>query len=195
MNAATTETVLFEQLLERHYGRLLDYVQRRIDPRLERRVGHNAVLHEGLEQARRRWLTGERPDTSSEYIWLFNIVRDRLCEEWRHHSRQMRDMRREEMPLPPASSVQMVLGVVHGGPTTSGEAQLHELAERIRALLNQLKTEDREIIELRGLAEMSYKEIDLALGIPGNTACKRYTRAVERLREELGDLFGDGTSP
>jgi RNA polymerase sigma factor (sigma-70 family) len=175
---------MFEELLEAHYQRLLRYVQRRIDPRLERRVGADAVLHDGLEAARRRWEAGERPEDGAGYIWLFRTVQDQLTEAWRFHARGKRDLKRDAMPVPAASSVQMVMGLVAAGPSPSGDAANRELGEQVREVLDRLDGTDCQIIELRGLAEMSFREIGAILGMPGNSACQRYRRALERFKRE-----------
>jgi RNA polymerase sigma-70 factor (ECF subfamily) len=58
--------------------------------------------------------------------------------------------------------------------------------ERVRAAVEGLPAEFREVIVLREMEEMSYKEIAAAAGIPVGTVMSRLARARRRLQEVLG---------
>ena len=55
----------------------------------------------------------------------------------------------------------------------------------LEAALQQLPTEQREVLLLAGLEHISYKEIAVALDIPLGTVMSRLGRARERLRRIL----------
>lgn len=60
-------------------------------------------------------------------------------------------------------------------------------AERARKALGELKPTEREAVLLRFEAGLSYREVAAACGIDEPTARKRVSRALERLRQALGD--------
>jgi len=53
------------------------------------------------------------------------------------------------------------------------------------AAFNRLSLEQREVLLLVGLEEMSYEEVAKTLGIPMGTVMSRLSRARERLRAQL----------
>jgi RNA polymerase sigma-70 factor (ECF subfamily) len=59
--------------------------------------------------------------------------------------------------------------------------------------VDALPREFREVVVLRELEGLSYKEIAAAAGIPLGTVMSRLTRARRRLQETLGaDAGGEG---
>ena len=69
----------------------------------------------------------------------------------------------------------------------SEAAQREELAGKIRHILEELDPLDREIIALRHGEQLGRQEAADVLGIPVETAAKRYVRAVTRLRQRMAD--------
>jgi len=66
-------------------------------------------------------------------------------------------------------------------------------AERVQKAVEQLPAEFREVIVLRELEGLAYKEIATVLGVPVGTVMSRLARARERLLAVLGsrDLVGE----
>ena len=58
--------------------------------------------------------------------------------------------------------------------------------QSVRLALEELPVELREVVVLRELEGLSYKEIAAIAGIPMGTVMSRLARARERLRERLG---------
>lgn len=57
--------------------------------------------------------------------------------------------------------------------------------ERVRAAIRELPEPQREALELRLAAELSYEDIAAVLGVPVGTVRSRLHHAVRRLRERL----------
>jgi RNA polymerase sigma-70 factor (ECF subfamily) len=105
--------------------------------------------------------------------WLFGIAR-RICG--RHTELKSRREAR--------------LRLVHDTrprPDASELAIERERAERARAALAKLKPSEREAVVLRFQAGLSFKEVSIASGVDEATARKRVSRALARLRAELGE--------
>ncbi|HQU41544.1 MAG TPA: sigma-70 family RNA polymerase sigma factor, partial [Pirellulales bacterium] len=62
-----------------------------------------------------------------------------------------------------------------------------ELRARVRAGLDRLSPDDREVLVLRHLEQLSVAETAAALGIKEGTVKVRALRALKRLREVLGE--------
>src|SRR5262245_51226940 len=90
----------------RHTARLSEVVRRRVPPVLAAVLDAADVLQAAYPDAARRWegfrARGQEA-AGSEYAWLYGIVMARLVEEYRRHTRGVRD-RRRDLPWPEASS-------------------------------------------------------------------------------------------
>lgn len=62
-----------------------------------------------------------------------------------------------------------------------------ELAARTRAALAKLKPSEREAVVLRYEGELSFRELSVACGVDEAAARKRVSRALSRLRADLGE--------
>jgi RNA polymerase sigma-70 factor (ECF subfamily) len=114
--------------------------------------------------------------------WLLTIVRN-TCYTWRERHRA-----RE-----PATSFDEEK---HSGTARdpNPESRLLEAEERhlLRQALEALPAEYREVIVLRDLEGVSYKEIAGIAGIPLGTVMSRLARGRERLQQELARHTNQG---
>ena len=136
-----------------------------------------------------RWLTGNQADAEDVVQdaairalrffstlrgdarpWLMTIVRNtwyaRLAKTGRARQTEyteMADARPDDRPSPEAAVIQQ------------------QTADRVRGALEQLPVDFREVLVLRELEGMSYKEIAVVVGIPIGTVMSRLARARERL--------------
>lgn len=105
--------------------------------------------------------------TRSFYPWFYVILRNRCYKFASARARQKTDNIEESHILEPSVTM-----------------PYEELLLLDRALL-QLDPEDREIITLKHLDGLSYKEISERMGIPEGTVMSRLFHARRRLRERL----------
>jgi RNA polymerase sigma-70 factor (ECF subfamily) len=73
----------------------------------------------------------------------------------------------------------------YGETAYSDEATAFETAETVRAALERLPMEQREIVELKAFGGLTLKEIAAVTALPPGTVATRYRTALERLREWL----------
>ena len=73
-----------------------------------------------------------------------------------------------------------------GAPDPETSQVLKSQSEIVLAAVDQLPLEFREVIVLRELEELSYKEISHMLNIPIGTVMSRLARARKRLQKSLG---------
>jgi RNA polymerase sigma-70 factor (ECF subfamily) len=114
--------------------------------------------------------------------WILKIVRN-TCYSWVTKNR-------------PAQLSDEFDETVHSfeSPREDAEAKLVSRveSERVRTALGALPVAFREVLVLREIEELSYKEISDVTGVPMGTVMSSLSRARQRLREELRAPAGNG---
>jgi RNA polymerase sigma factor (sigma-70 family) len=131
------------------------------------------VAHDAVTKAFRR-LSTFRSERSFR-PWLLAIV----ANEARNHRRSF--IRREALVLKVAT---------RRVESSDDPADEHARTERRQVLLDavaRLPARDREIVALRYFCELTEAETAAAIGIAAGTVKSRLSRALARLRSELGD--------
>lgn len=178
-----------DQLLARHRERLRKMVAVRIDPRLAQRVDPSDVVQETLVEADKRLDAFFVEKPIAFYPWLRGLAWQKLIDVHRRHIQaQRRSVEREqpwELAMSDASA--MLLADRLQSPTSSPSRNLlqEEIQQRVKQLLAEMSTSDREIIVMRHLEGMSVKEIAAVLGMPEGTIKSRHFRALQSLKNAL----------
>jgi RNA polymerase sigma-70 factor (ECF subfamily) len=117
--------------------------------------------------------------------WLLAVVRN-TCYTW------LKQNRAHELATPFDEAL-------HSPETGAGEAERRLLqqasAELLREALGELPAEFREVIVLRELEGLSYKDIAAVADIPLGTVMSRLTRARARLQQRLAPRLSKEFSP
>lgn len=141
-----------------------------------------------------RWLAGNKADAEdvvqdaylrafryfdafrggSFRVWLLTIVRNSFLD-W------VKDNRSPRIALQPAGDAV----ADHPDPAPNAEAMLLERVdqETLNALVARLPAEYREVLVLREIEELSYKEIAEVTGVPAGTVMSRLSSARLALRK------------
>jgi RNA polymerase sigma-70 factor, ECF subfamily len=118
-----------------------------------------------------------RPDSNVK-AWLFRILRN----IWFNQVRK----RRSDPPIVSSDTEgSPVDNVAHTGKDSYEIYASKLTAQRVRAAIDQLPLEFREVILLREFEELSYQEIANLLECPTGTVMSRLARARSRLRQLL----------
>jgi RNA polymerase sigma-70 factor (ECF subfamily) len=114
--------------------------------------------------------------------WLLTIVRNSCYDRMRKRGASGQDADFDE--------------AVHSGgkqdPDPERALLLIERTELVRKSLAELPAESREVLVLRELEELTYREIANIVGIPLGTVMSRLSRARERLQETLSGYLKRG---
>jgi RNA polymerase sigma factor (sigma-70 family) len=113
--------------------------------------------------------------------WLLTIVRN-TCYTW---------IEQKRAHGPETAFDEDVHGFESSVMDPENRALRQEEEQSVRRAVEELPVELREVVVLRELEGLSYKEIAAIAGIPMGTVMSRLARARERLRERLGGR-GDG---
>lgn len=111
--------------------------------------------------------------------WLLTIVRN-TCYTWLRQNRSYTEM----MELD-----EEIAGVESDSLNPDSLIQHQSNDRLVRSVLEGLPVEFRELIVLRELEGMSYKEISKIGGIPIGTMMSRLARARQRLKQDLVKAF------
>jgi RNA polymerase sigma-70 factor (ECF subfamily) len=177
------------RLLERNRARLRQLVAIRLDRRVAARVDPSDVVQDTLTEAARRldeYLI-DRP--LPFYPWLRQIAQERLADVYRQHVRAgRRSVTREEPPpLPGESMVALAERILDRNGGASTGFRRAERRARLRAAMDQLAERDRDVLVLRHLEQLSTREAAAVLRISEGAVKVRLLRALQRLRDQLGE--------
>ena len=118
--------------------------------------------------------------------WLFRIARNRVIDL----SRKRKPDASLQQPVgsgTEATTLEYFLS--SSSPGGERNTSNRELAQRIFQAVDRLPPEQREVYLMRTEAEIPFKEIALAQGVPLNTALARMQYALKRLRSELSEDY------
>ncbi len=169
------------------YGRLVEMHQNRIYASVLRivRDEHRAfdIVQEAFVQAYRAIDTYE--DRAKFSTWLYRIAMNLITSHHRYESAQKRGGDRGKTSLD-----------VEGMPEPGAEqrdpgdhAAAGEIGAIVRAAIDELEDEYREVIVMRDLQDLSYEEIADLLKVPPGTVRSRLHRGREKLKEKLKHLM------
>jgi RNA polymerase sigma-70 factor (ECF subfamily) len=180
-----------ELLLARHRDRLRLMVALRLDPRLQARVDPPDVVQDTLTEADAKLADYARRRPLPFYPWLRRLAWEHLVRLHRRHVvARRRRVGREEVPpapLPDASAWELASRLAARDSSPSAWLRRDGLRGRLRHALARLAENDREVLVLRNLEDLSPGEIAAVLGLTEAAVKMRQLRALQRLRERLGD--------
>jgi RNA polymerase sigma-70 factor, ECF subfamily len=145
-----------------------------------RMCGQRTVAEDVVQEAfLSLWRSGTRYDASrgSVRAWILTAVRNRAIDAFRRESVTTgRDVADEEATARLAADER-----------TEAEVERREDARRIRAALEELPREQRQVIELAYFGGFSHSEIAGMLGLPAGTVKGRMRLGLTKMRVALGD--------
>ncbi len=159
------------------YSRLFAFARNRVGDDADAEDVVSETMTRALHSIDRfRWRNGVGVEA-----WLFGIGRNVLHE---HHRRASRTSPTPEPAIDQGAPAD---------PTAEPAARIlaHEEAEAVRRALHHLRHDDREILELRFVAELSSQEIAHVIGRRAGAVRMAQSRALDRLRH----LLQEGGAP
>jgi len=185
-----------EELWERHRPALRRLIALRLDQALGQRVDASDVVQDVLLRASQKLGEYLRDPVLPFHLWLRRLALDQVIDAHRRHRAAARRSIDRERPLArqtgsgpfaDRSSLDLAAELRDSGLTPAAEVLRRELQCRFRKALEDLESEDREIITLRHFDQLSNSEAARFLGLSEAAAGMRHLRALRRLRSLLDD--------
>jgi RNA polymerase sigma-70 factor (ECF subfamily) len=179
-----------DRLLAEHRAPLRRMVELRLDPALAARLDASDVVQDVLLEASRRLRDYLRNPSMPFHLWLRHLARDQVIDAHRRHRKARKRSLDRERPLHrPArndrSSAQLAAQLFDHELTPASHAIREELQRRLEAALGDLDEDDRDVLIMRHVEQLTNQEVAAELGLSEPAASMRYLRAVRRLRARL----------
>lgn len=186
------EVVAVNELMERHRQSLRQMVQLRMDRAIAQRVDASDIVQDVLLEASQRLATYLKDPRIPFHLWLRQLAKDQLIDTHRRHRvAQRRSADREQSLVQQGtggrSSLDLGAQLRDQELTPAAAALRKEFQQRFYQALEQLEEDDREIILMRHVEQLSNTEVAQALSLSPPAAGMRHLRALRRLRETLGE--------
>ena len=112
--------------------------------------------------------------------WILRIVRN-TCYTWLQKNR-------------PSETAVELNEDLHEAQTGDPEMRLVEIADRqlLKGLLERIPTEFREVVVMRDIEGLSYREISVITELPLGTVMSRLARGRKRLKDTAADQTAGG---
>jgi RNA polymerase sigma-70 factor, ECF subfamily len=168
-----------DALLQRHAGKLLAVVRVRLGPSLRGRVESGDVLQECLIKAYQRFGQFEGEDRAL-MAWLARIAENQVRDEAEFHGRQRRDVR-QEVALEDGAGA-----LAARARSVSSQVALGQQTRQLERALETLEPDHREVIVLRKLHELGFREIGERMERSEDAARMLLARAMTALTLAMG---------
>lgn len=189
--AASGEESAFEQLFHRYQHELWRLIELRLDKRLRPRVDTADVIQETYLEALQRFPDYLERRPMPFGVWLKQTARQRIVRTHRDHATTAKRSIQREQPLPDNSSAMIAKSFAGEKSTPSEIVSRNEYHQLVQAAIEQLSPVDQELLLMRNVEDLPYREIALLLEIEEAAARKRYGRVLLRLRSLLPSPDGD----
>ena len=162
------------QLIERHSRRVRDYISMMVK---DRDVADD-IFQETFIKAVRVIDEGRYTDNGKFLSWILRIAHNQVIDHFR--------AQRQNKSVSESEAGYDVLGTLKLAERTVEDAMVCDQIERdVRALVELLPAEQREVVMMRYYSGLSFKEIAEQTGVSINTALGRMRYALINLRKMI----------
>ncbi|MEN0066088.1 MAG: sigma-70 family RNA polymerase sigma factor [Myxococcota bacterium] len=190
MSSETSDAELvrrFKQGDREAYAEIVRRYQHRVFTLCVRWMGDRQVAEEVAQDvflALYKSLSKFRGDAQLS-TWVYRVVINH-CKNRRMYRRRRHMDRHEGLEAPKGDDDGPIRQIPDEGPGTDAPLFASEAEELVQSGLQQLDEEQRQIIVLRDVQDLSYEEISSILNLPRGTVKSRLHRARAQLATVLG---------
>ena len=176
------------ELLETYRNYLLLIAEQELDPRLRAKGGASDLVQETFLEAQRDFPNFQGDSEQELLAWLRHLLHNNLINFARRYRATEKRQVDREVPLEAGSSSRLKRDwLVADVPSPAEQLIAAEEHRRVLEALDRLPEEYRTALLLRCREGCSFEEISRRLDKTPNAAQKLWARALERLREVLGE--------
>jgi RNA polymerase sigma-70 factor (ECF subfamily) len=177
--ARSGDRVAVGTLLEQHSAYLRAIAERELDESLQAKESPSDLTQKTFLEAHRG--IGEfRGATEGEFRqWLASILTHNLADVGRRFQGTRKRAVGREL------RIQDDAGLRGDDPSPSAPVRKEEQDDQLQLAIQRLPDNYRRVIEFRHHANLEFAEIGTQLGVSAEAARKLWTRAIDRLRDEL----------
>lgn len=169
------------QLLELYRPYLLQIANQELESGLQAKAGGSDLVQQTFLEAQRDFPRFAGSTEAELIAWLRRILTNNLMNFSAQYQQTSKRQLNREVPL----DLRAGNLVMSTEPSPSGQALARERAELLDRSLERLPAEYRQVILYRNRDRLSFAEIGRAMDRSADAARKLWSRAVERLQDEL----------
>jgi RNA polymerase sigma-70 factor (ECF subfamily) len=174
------------QALEACRRYLLLIADRELDPELRAKGGASDLVQQTFLEAQRDFAQFHGASEDELRAWLRRLLRNNVADFTRRYRGTAKRQAGCEVPLVSETpSGQCREAVADDTPSPSARAAANEQAEALERALDRLPDDYRRVVVLRHQEQRSFEEIAELMQRTPQAARKLWSRAVERLQQEL----------
>src|SRR5262245_30295911 len=170
------------RVLDGYRAYLLLIADRELDPKLQAKGGASDIVQETFLEAQRDFGGFHGTNDGELRAWLRQLLLHNLAN-W---ARRFRDTDKRQVDRELALSAGAA-GVATASPTPSAWAMAGEQDVELQRAIEVLPDDYRRVLLMRYQEELSFDAIAARMQRTAGAARKLWLRAVERLRQELGE--------
>lgn len=173
------DTDAFAMLVRANQDRIYSSILRSVrDEHLAADITQEAFIH--------AWKAIDKYEDRARFgTWLYRIAMNLMTSHFRHERAAKRGGEQAKASLNAEGMAEP--GAEQRTPDALVEAA--DVGAQVRAAIDELEDEYKQVILMRDLQDMSYEEISELLAIPPGTVRSRLHRGRERLKEKLKHLI------
>ena len=168
-------------LFEFERPRLLRLIQRHLGSELMGRVDGSDLVQDAFVAASRQLRAYLADESVPPYLWIREVTLS-VIEKTKHTH-----LGTAKRAISSEEEVEMS-GLLVELPSPRSQVARHETVRIILEQMQQMRENDRRILELRHVELLSLREVSVVLNLGYNTVRKRYIRALDRLRKAMRRL-------
>jgi RNA polymerase sigma-70 factor (ECF subfamily) len=174
------------QALEACRRYLLRIADHELDADLRAKGGASDLVQQTFLEAQRDFAQFHGESEQELLAWLRRLLRHNVADFTRRYHGTAKRGAGREVPLEPETpSGSYEAGLAANTPSPSARAAANEQAEVLHRALERLPDDYRQVIVLRHQEQRSFEEIAQLMQRSQQAARKLWSRAVERLQQEL----------
>lgn len=190
--AAAGDRAALGRLLLDQYERLLQHLEPQLPADVRRVFGVEDVLQQTFAQVFRDIGQFQYQGEGSFFAWVKTVAEHRLHDAIKRQRRKKRGGGRkqiEQVDAADSNSVVQLVEILAGDDSTASQVLAHrEAVQAIQVALAALPEDQRTVIQLRCLQNMSWSEIAATMGRTPAAIRSLADRAKKKMRDALGSL-------